>query len=196
MTSLGDDLGERIPSSSSSEESSGRLLPFRRRRSEETDLYGDAGISYQSVYETRRRGVQRPERDLPSEAILLIDAAADNDYSKVERSNSFDSWRSTLRTLAKSSLGRNVYYRQILGGMVLATNKKDMVDFSSEALKVFREATVVIGSPGTSELDSRHVLSKLKDADLLAPAPMYSEEDVASLDEQIDHWLAKSKHNA
>lgn len=149
-------------------------------------------LSYTDPVESGSPTSGPPLADLrPRDSLVLIDLAADTSYSRVERSNIFDEWKDGLISLSESVAKENTHYRQILGALILATVKKDLVDFTRQQLIAFREVTQTLRATVTTELDSRHAMRTLGDNGLLRPVPIVSDADSARLDEYVGDLLGE-----
>jgi hypothetical protein len=120
-------------------------------------------------------------------AVAQLATARDKSRDPVERSNSFDTWRNILRSLAKNA--NTEAFRELLGLLLAATHKKDAGDLDDQTLAVLLDATTRLKSQPAA-IDINRVSAALRGVGATGVIPLsadgLSEEVTRELEELIE----------
>ena len=145
-------------------------------------------IAQSEFYKTRLR-----------EALFIITDAIDFELNIIERSNCFDEWKDILQSIARLANCLTIDHSQILGTLLSVTNRKDLSDFSMDALKLFRDATNILRQQRVTQQESKRIIDSMIRLGIKATIPLavenLSEDQTHSLDELMSFLINKSKNN-
>lgn len=134
-----------------------------------------------------------------NDAFDFITNANDMILGDAERSNCFDEWKDSLKIIARKGDHFSSNHRQILGFLLVATNKKDISDFNIQMRKIFQEATNILRQPRITKPETKRMIQILLENKIKATIPLVpdhlDEERIKSLDTMMDHLLEKADLN-
>jgi hypothetical protein len=164
--------------------------PNRQREDDGDVTTKQIGTRYRSDID---RDPRRPRRgpsilDLAFERLAAAIAAENR---PVERSNLFDEWRELLSRQAAVAATASIEARQILGLVLAATLRKDVTDFSDEALGALQAATNVLRRPRSALLDVKAVTRYLADMGIVTTIPVDVSTLSESQEEDLDAYLER-----
>jgi len=93
-----------------------------------------------------RARVRRTRPTALDTALMQIAAAREVSADLIERSNAFDAWRDTLHVLSKSAGTATPEFREILGLLLAAVQKRDLPDLSPQLLNALQDCTARLKS--------------------------------------------------
>lgn len=121
-------------------------------------------------------------------AYELIGKVIYEDVTLVERSNLFDEWKEHLLEISYRSKEADINFRQILGFVLSAVNKKDVIDFKKEEILIFQESTNILRSINPKKIDVEKIYRLLDNHNLIEVNQFFTgdEERIKDLDDYID----------
>jgi len=140
---------------------------------------------------------RKAENEIINYAYNSISDALDCEIDRIERSNLFDEWKDTLKTIIAEATNVSVNHRKILGAIIVASKGKDIADFTIEELHVLRDATYIFRQFRVTRSDSKRIIKRLIDicADMAIPlaADNVSIKEEENLDQLMKSLIKRSK---
>jgi hypothetical protein len=126
-------------------------------------------------------------------AFELIGNVIYGDFDEVERSNIFDEWKERIISISENSSINTVPFRQILGMLLFAINKKDIIDFSKDALFAFQEANNYLRISKHSMIDINKVYKRMNSVGLVVSNNIVVSDfdEMHELDNMIDRIISE-----
>ena len=122
-------------------------------------------------------------------ALDLISDAVDPELNKAEKSNSFDDWKQTIEEITRSAFDFDASHNAIVGIIITSISGKDLWDFSSDALNIFRDATAQLRQNRILKADVDRFTKRLMEANAFKMwHPVYQNDDLneSKLEHQFD----------
>jgi len=130
------------------------------------------------------------------EALLRITDSMDSEFEPVERSNCFDEWKDLLGLIARKAKYLSINHSEILGTLISITHRRDHADYTSDTLKVFRDATSLLRQPRMTKQDSKRIRDKLLALKIKTTIPIGTEclheDQINSLEHMMSALIEKS----
>lgn len=140
------------------------LEDFRRR----VDAQVNLPVQYEKTSHARR-SITRPARSVLDDAFQMLQVATDQSCSMLERSNGFDGWKLHLVEASRSE-DFSETHSQLLGVVLLAVSRKDLIRIPDVALPVLLDVTNTIRGPTVAPADVDLCISRLSKVGLSATA--------------------------
>lgn len=140
---------------------------------------------------------RKADNELINYAYHSIADALDCEIDRIERSNLFDEWKDTLKTIIAEVTNVSVNHRKILGAIIVATKGKDIADSTIEELNILRDATYMFRQLRVTRSDSKRIIKKLIDIGTCVAIPLaadgISDKDEESLNQLMRSLIKRSK---
>lgn len=151
------------------------LQDYRRRAEAQVSL----PVQYENPSHSRRN-VTRPARSALDDAFQMLQVATDHSCSLIERSNGFDGWKLHLVEVSRSE-ELSATHSQLLGALLLAVSRKDLIRVPETALPILLEITNTIRGPTVAAVDVDLWIGRLTKVGLSATAA-YANVETQKLD--------------
>jgi hypothetical protein len=194
----------------------GKVIPFPTQSRSETwsETQSEiAGITYVSATSPREWQTQQwlrkkfpwqrspggfatSDRTILDVAFSRISQSVQSEFQMSELSNCFDDWKDLLDKASRKVKGFESNHRKILGTLLALTKGKDIADFDTETLKIFREATNILRTPRTTKQDVKRIISgllKRKKAMIPLGVDESDKDKVRMLVGMVDGLILKSR---
>ena len=131
------------------------------------------------------------------EAFFWITDANDSTIDLAERSNLFDSWKDALANMVSNKNNLSISHNEILGSLLVAVKNKDISDFDSDTLILFKEATNNLRQNKVLDVDSVRVVESLLKAGSSLTIPLHpdniNQTEENELERMMQNLLERSR---
>ena len=131
---------------------------------------------------------------LLDQSFMSIVDALDGELSTVERSNRFDDWKYEIKDISQSSKSLDIRQRKVLGALIASSLRRDLPDFTTLQLELFRDATNLVRQPMITKKDSKSMLSRMRKNGLKMRLSLsvdgLSEDALKKIDAYMDNLLS------
>lgn len=127
-------------------------------------------------------------------ALMQIAAARELAGDPIERSNAFDAWRDTLHLLSKSAGTATPEFREILGLLLAAVQKRDLPHLSPQLLGALQDSTARLKSRPAA-IDVGRVSANLRSAGATTTLQLATDGLSAEALQELESIIEAAKQN-